>query len=34
MRNIHSQLERVSQQDMAASAATVVELVQLWEERS
>jgi tripeptide aminopeptidase len=34
MRNIHSQLEWVSLQDMAASAATVVELVQLWEERS
>lgn len=34
MRNIHSQLEWVSLQDMAAGAATVVELVQLWEERS
>jgi len=34
MRNIHSQLEWVSLQDMAAGAATVLELVQLWEERS
>jgi tripeptide aminopeptidase len=34
MRNIHSQLEWVSLQDMAAGAATVLKLVQLWEERS
>lgn len=34
MRNIHSQLEWVSLQDMAAGAGTVLHLVQLWEERS
>jgi tripeptide aminopeptidase len=34
MRNVHSQLEWVSLQDMAAGAETVLLLAQLWEERS
>ncbi|HEY5552350.1 MAG TPA: peptidase T [Opitutaceae bacterium] len=34
MRNIHSQLEWVSLQDMEAAVETVVHLMQLWEERS
>ncbi|HUG12445.1 MAG TPA: peptidase T [Opitutaceae bacterium] len=34
MRNVHSQLEWVSLQDMAAGAETVLHLAQLWEERS
>ena len=34
MRNIHSQLEWVSLQDMEKAVETVLNLVQLWEERS
>jgi len=33
MRNVHSQLEWVSLQDMARAAETVVNLARLWEER-